>query len=160
MRLRAATQSSRRLMRGRAQGKPGTCSGMLERRRCRGGLFCLLQTRFPPSSTGNLQVGGKDHFALQTDHSHGSHVTQNVHSKGGAATRSNAICSSCVGARASCKRHSEISMHLRVVVARVAANAREWRASAARCHGPSGSRPAGCLRRGRANYCSMDDTLP
>jgi hypothetical protein len=33
-------------------------------RRCRGGLFCLFQTRCPHSST--LQVGGKAHFASKT----------------------------------------------------------------------------------------------
>ena len=33
-------------------------------RRCRDGLFCFFQTRFPHSST--LQVGGKAHFASKT----------------------------------------------------------------------------------------------
>ena len=48
-------------------------------RRCRGGLFCLFQTRFPHSST--LQVGGKARFAsvrtsqLENSHSRKARVS-------------------------------------------------------------------------------------
>ena len=73
----------------------------------------------------------------------------------GCAARSALSAAARDGARVSCQRHSEISMHRRVArqeQRRMSASpgipAREWRASAARCHGRSASRPEGCLRRG------------
>ena len=65
--MRAATQSSRRHMRGRARGKTGhlqpNASDVAD---AEGRLFCVFQTRFPHSST--LQLGGKARFASQNNH--------------------------------------------------------------------------------------------
>jgi hypothetical protein len=65
--LRAATQTSRRHMRGRAQGKPGTCSRMLQMPQMRRGVVFWTDSLIRSYCTYRRDdlVGGKARFAKQ-----------------------------------------------------------------------------------------------